>query len=143
MPTRVSKILLLIEAIALIAPTGLLFITLLPGAFALLFTSPAVSLLVFTMGAALIAALRVSLGFCIDGVSGLQRVHKAWWWLCVTGVLISVAGAVAVHLKRSMILPANEFTQVLRMGSTGLLLMIPLSHVLLERLFRSRSPHAA
>lgn len=141
MPIRLSKAILLLEALLLMLPIGILFMTLLPGAVVMLFNfgsvaSPAASVLVFLMGAALVAAVRVIAAFCEEGASGLRRVHRRWWWLCVAGALISVAGLLAVLWKKYMSLPGNDLTFVLKLAVYGLPLLIPLSHVALELLFR-------
>ncbi len=145
MSKRFSKTLLVIEALLLVVPIGVLFTTLLPGAFILLLgpaTSRAASLLVFAMGGALIAAARVIAAFWTDPVSGLRRVHVAWWWLCAAGAVISVAGVVAVILKRSIGLPANDFTFALKLAVFGIPLLVPLAHVVLEYFLRRGSAHA-
>jgi hypothetical protein len=146
MSTRFSKILLVCEALLLIMPISLLFITTLPGAFAALAgpaAGRAASVLIFAMGGALLAAVLITAAFCIDGVAGLRRVRAAWWGLSAAGALISIAGVVTVILKKFITLPNNDFIFVLRLASMGILLMIPLAHVLLERLFRTKSAHAA
>jgi hypothetical protein len=148
MPIRFSKILLLIEALFLIVPISLLFTTLLPAAFSFLFkfkslSSSASSLLVFVMGAALLSSARVLAAFYCEGASGLRRVHGVWWCLCAAGASISVAGVVTSILKRSVGVSDSDFVFVLKLASMGILLIIPLAHVLLELLFRSKSAHAA
>jgi hypothetical protein len=148
MPTRISKFLLLFEAVVLIAPIGVLFLMVLPVEFALAFRSRslaslAASVAILAMGAALVAAVRVISGFCVGGASGLLLVRKVWWWLCAAGAVTTVAGTVAALLMRSMLMPVNDFTSVLKTGMYGAPLMLPLAHVLLEYFFRSKSPHAA
>ena len=146
MSTRFSKILLLCEALLLIMPIGLLFTTTLPGAIASLAgpsAARAAAVVIFVMGGALLAAVIVTAAFCIDGIAGLRRVHMAIWGLCAAGALISIAGVVTVILKKYVALPSNDFIFVLKLASMGILLMIPLTHVLLERLFRRESAHAA
>jgi len=146
MPTRVSKFLLGLEALLLIVPISFLFITLLPGAFALLFKPqnfPAASLLTFAMGAALLSAARVIAAFYLDGVLGLRRVHGVWWFLCAAGALISVAGVVTATLRKSVDASESDFIFVLKLSAVGVPLMIPLAHVLLEYFFRKQSAHAA
>jgi hypothetical protein len=142
MQMRVSKILLLVETLFLVAPIGFLFTLVLPMAFGFLIVPPrhpTMTVLMFAMGAALVAALRVIIAFCRAGVSGLRVIHKAWWALCIGGGLISIVGCVSAVVSRFYDFPAGHLILALRMGIYGVPLMIPFAHVLVEYYFRE--PH--
>jgi hypothetical protein len=114
-------------------------LVLLPMAFGFLLgphRHPAMAVLTFAMGAALVAALRVIVAFCRNGVSGLRGVHRGWWALCIAGGLLSIVGCVSAIVSRFYAFPADHFVLALRMGIYGVPLMIPFAHVLLEYFFR-------
>ena len=146
MLTVISRILLAFEMLLLGALVMPVYFTV---AFKFLATNSATTrptdsfgLLVWPFIASfLLAAYRVAFAFIHKGPVALRGIHKGWWWLSFGGAAYSV-------LLTTLLATQNGLGKYLDItvqasGVFGLLYIIPLGHVWLERKLREDQPHAA
>lgn len=147
MPSLFSRVLLAIEMLLLAVPVMPPFFTV---AYGSLVTSvghtrtiESFCYLVWSIliGLFLFAAYRVAFAFIHKGPAALATIHKVWWLLCFCGAAYSTLLITLLTTQYGLALNldfAVEYSSVF-----GLLYLVPLTHVLLERKFRRALPQAA
>jgi hypothetical protein len=86
-----------------------------------------------SIGSFLLAAYRVAFAFIHKGPRALRTLHKVWWWLGFAGaayVVLTTMGA--THYSGR----GNLGFMVAASAVLGLLYLVPLAHVLLEKKLR-------
>jgi hypothetical protein len=87
-----------------------------------------------SIGSFLLAAYRVAFAFIHKGPTALRTLNKAWWRLSYAGAAYAVLTTLwAPHYRGG---GKDLGFMVATTGIVGLLYLIPLAHVLLERRFR-------
>jgi hypothetical protein len=146
MPIQLSKTLLGLEVVLLAFPVFTWWVwvlapsLLIPPLSGFDWLAKLIALLIV---AQLFAAYRIALRFLVGGASGLSLVSPIWWWLCASGVVLSVVSATLLTLGIRIGKIGDSLTVVFGTAAYGILYLIPLGHIVLERRFRSAVPHAA
>ena len=92
------------------------------------------ALLVSFATAAMVAGWILSIRFLRKGGSALVDSHWVWWALCSLGALIAFAALIS-----TFVMPSERLTRLWYFRNTcsplalGLVLLIPLAHLLIER----------
>ena len=148
MSNALSRILAAIELAALLVPTSgqALLVT------ALVWVDP-FDTSVFPVGlfvlllmaiAAMAGLWRILGAFIFIGGNCFATIHRVWWWLIIAGAAMVV---VAIPLRRSyrlqFALPDSPLTDLVfylsAVGYAGIYLLIPFTHVSIERWRQTRS----
>lgn len=140
MPTLTSRILLAVEVLLLGIPAAPYFLMIVLAWLGVTVESPrhtmslATLVWIISIGSFLFAAYRVSFAFIHGGSTALSTLHKAWWWLCFAGAAYAVlATLLATHYVGT---GKDLGLLVETSGMYGLLYLIPLAHLLLEKYLR-------
>ena len=144
----ISRIFGAIELVVLIAPAST---KALMGSVALVFASSIIDDLVpwivaLLLGISGIAALWRLLGaFVFVGPSAFDRVHRIWWWFSGVGGALALGSLLYMVLARSgrqIPGPMDVISIMNLVGMSGMSLLLPLAHVVIERSVRMRSNNA-
>ena len=100
-------------------------------------------LLPITM-AAIIAAWRILGAFILQGELCFRSIHSVWWWLATLGATMVVPGLIVRINERMEFAPGWPSTDdfmdsVFLIGYMGFKLLIPFTHVSIERWRHERS----
>jgi hypothetical protein len=94
--------------------------------------------------AAMAGLWRILVAFILKGPACFQGIHRIWWWLAITGVVMVVA-ALPLNLSYRLQFalpdsPMGDFIIYLSaVGYAGIYLLIPFLHVSIERWWQTRS----
>jgi hypothetical protein len=147
MSHTLSRILAAIELAALLIPASgrALFVAVLiwvdPFGTSI-FLGPFAPLLIAI--AAMAGLWRILAAFIFSGAACFQGIHRVWWWLAIAGVVMVIA-ALPLNLsyRLQFALPDSPLTDFIfylsAVGYEGIYLLIPLSHVSIERWRQTRS----
>lgn len=97
--------------------------------------------------AAMAGLWRILAAFIFNGAACFQGIHRVWWWLAIAGVVMVIA-ALPLNLsyRLQFALPDSPLTDFIfylsAVGYEGIYLLIPLSHVSIERWRQTRSASA-
>jgi hypothetical protein len=97
------------------------------------------ALLFFGAFAAIAAGWTLLIRFVARGIAGLCQVKLWWWWVAMSGAILSIASIIAFRIDMvaearftSEVAWATQFLQY------GGFFLIPLGHLVLERVIRGR-----
>lgn len=137
-----SRLLVLCESALIAAPISLFFLTAGSTVYFLPLiqrAEPLDAAIGCLVGLALVSAWVLLISFVRGGVRALRRRARGWWLLAASGVVVLAASLVSHILP-----PSAEYTQWWRFRgdfgflATGLPLVVPLSHLILEAWLRGR-----
>ncbi len=146
MPEKMSRLLLIIEAILIATPLSLLALA---DTFLLVsdaFEFPALSYVVALSFLALFSLAAIASGwrlfatFLRGGTKELKHRNSAWWFVILTGVLILLSSIISKLLPPSPEYSAwSEFRFQFEAFALSTPILVPLCHLAAERFLR-RSP---
>ena len=144
MSSRLSRLLLAIEAVLLALPSSaaclwLLVASGLTNSFGLVIALFPMALAAALGTAGLVAGWRLLLAFLFGGSERLRMLSSAWWLIAGVGAAVATLGVAGWFCRPSSTVPSFCPLDIFRPFAAAAPSVIPLAHVALERWLRRSS----